>query len=114
MPSLKHIPRQAIVGLWLFVCLAPFAWILFIHENRLAWIELWPVLPGMVVGVLTHSISHSSGSVSVTLSAVISLVISATVLILLWRISHRRLTVALLSLTVYCFFSWFAYKLYLL
>ena len=113
MPSLKHIQRTTIIGLWLFICLAPFAWILFIHENQFAWIKLWPVLPGVVVGVLVNNISHNLGSISVALSAVISIVISATVLILLWRISQRRLTVALLSLTIYGFFSWFAYRLYL-
>jgi hypothetical protein len=114
MPLLKHIPRSAIIGLWLFICFAPFCWILFVSENQMAWIKLWPVLPGMVVSVLAHNIGHSSGAISVPLSAVVSIVFSATVLILLWRISHWRLVVALLALVVYCFFSWFAYKLYLL
>jgi hypothetical protein len=114
MPALKHISRQAIVGLWLFICLAPFGWILFVSENRWAWIKLWPILPGMVVTVLSRSISHSSGSISLPLSAIVSLAISATVLFLMLRTSHSRIVVAMLALMTYCFFSWYAYQLYLL
>jgi hypothetical protein len=114
MPLLKNIPRSAIIGLWLFICFAPFGWILFIAENRWAWIEMWPVLPGVVVSVLALHISQSSGNISVPISAVFSLVMAGGVLLVLWRLSHWRLTVALLALAAYCFFSWFAYKLYLL
>jgi len=114
MSLLKNIPRPAIIGLWLFICIAPFGWILFIPENRWVWIKMLPILPGMVVSALAQYISQGSGFVSVPVSAVLSIVISGGALMLLWRVSHWRLTVALLALPAYCFFSWVAYRLYLL
>jgi len=112
MHILNNISRRAIVGLWLFVSLAPFCWILFVVENRWQWFRITPILPGMVVTVLSRSVSHASDSISLLLSGIISLVMAVGSLFLMFRFPRWRLFVTALVLLSYCFFSWFAYKLY--
>ena len=94
-----------------FLTYFPFSWILLIHENRDAWLKLWPTLPGLIVGYLLSALYHFRKIDS--LSLVLSLALPCVVFFLMLQFKSRRLLISSLAMAFFCALSFVAYLLYL-
>jgi hypothetical protein len=103
-------------SIWLsfFVCYGPFSWVLFISENRILWVKMWPLLPGLPVVMVLQQLIHwqTSALVFFTASALVSFGMFLVVLNSLGRISGWRCLTGGVATTVMLFLSWIAYGLF--
>lgn len=114
MLPLQHISRKTIIGLTLLICYTPFCWVLFISENRLDWIKIWPVLPGLIPSTLFRFWFHIEMSkwFSILVVTVTTMIVLSALLFLMFRVVRWRFIVVLASLLLFCYFSLMAYSLY--
>ena len=118
MLRLEKMSRKSTVALSLFVCYAPFSWILFISENRWEWIKHWPILPGGMLGsllrfVLARFRVEITSALRAPVALLLTVVFLGLVIFLMFRIPRWRAVVAALALGISVILSWGAYGMFL-
>jgi hypothetical protein len=92
----------------ILICLIlylPFAWILFLNENRGAWMKVWLMLPG---GIPAYLLRLDSG-----IGILISLLLPFAMLFVMLRFPKRQIPISAVALAFSCIVSFFAYLQYL-
>ena len=109
----RPLPRVAMAPACLY---APYAWLLLIHHPwnsyRWHWINMWPVLPGLLVPAIQAAHRQPDRVGNLAVGAVTALIIAP--IVLLCRRSWRAaLIVTVVVVLLSGANAWFAYRLFL-
>ena len=112
------VPRRA--PLWWRVALTlaclylPYAWLVLggwpWHDYRVSWIKMWPILPGIMAGILT--IPHGSNAVQYAAMGAMTAVGAGGFLLLAARSGRWVPIPTILALALSILNSWIAYAIY--
>jgi hypothetical protein len=90
---------------------APYAWILFLVENRDGWIRLWPNLPGMMIALILGRFANSARTFA-ALPPFISAAMPCATFFLIVAFPRRRRLIVSITFGISCILSLVAYAAY--
>jgi hypothetical protein len=114
MSSPQKLTWKTAICWSLFICYVPFSWVVFVAENRILWIKICPLLPGISLVMLFQQLIrwHTPAWVSMTTSGIVSFGILLGVFILIWRLPKWNYLAGAFAAAFACFLSWVAYGIY--